>query len=146
MYEFLQEHPCDYVVMVNTTSPLLRESTLEKFLGLVKTGEHDTIVSVISEQTETFFRGTPLNFTFDRKVNSQFLEPTEKIIWSLTAWKRDVFMQLQEQGKNPVYGGRLGRFAVPKDEACDLDTLEDWNIAEGILLSRQHSPIERYLV
>ena len=145
-YEFLQKHTCDYLVMLNTTSPLLRLETAIKFLRLVKSDKFDTIVSVVSERTETFFGDQPLNFTFDKKINSQFIEPVDKIVWALTAWKREVFMQLQEQGKNPVFGGRLGRFIIPKDEACDLDTLEDWNIAEGILFSRQNISKERYLI
>lgn len=144
-YEFLQKHQCDYLVMVNTTSPLLRLETLITFMDQVITGEYDTIVSVVSEQAETFFRGLPVNFTLDKKINSQLLEPTEKIVWALTAWKRETFMSLQDSGKSPVFGGHLGRFVIPKDESSDLDTQEDWNIAEGIMLSRQNKSKEKYL-
>lgn len=144
-YEFLQNHPCDYVVMVNTTSPLVRVKTIISFVELVKSGNYDTIVSVLSEQAETFFKNQPLNFSLDKKINSQDLEPVEKIIWALTAWKRKTFMSLHENGKNPVFGGKLGKFVISKDEACDLDTPEDWNIAEGILLSRKSIQKEKYL-
>lgn len=144
-YEFLQKHECDYVVMVNPTSPLLRKDTLERFLDYVEQNDYDTVLSVISEKEETFFKGEPLNFTFEKKVNSQLLEPIETICWALTAWKRETFMQLQEQGINPVFGGKVGRFSIPKDESCDLDTLEDWNIAEGILNSRINKFEEKYV-
>ena len=30
----------------------------------------------------------------------------------------------------------MGRFSIPKDEAADLDTEEDWNIAQAALLAR----------
>lgn len=136
-YEFMQKHECDYVIMVNTTSPLLREETVRKFLDYVNENAYDTVVSVISEKEEIFFRGVPLNFSLEEKINSQYLEPVESIIWALTAWKRSTFMKMQEEGKNPVFGGKLGKFIVPKDEACDLDTEEDWRIAEGILASRK---------
>lgn len=135
-YEFLQKHSCDYVIMVNTTSPLVRQETLNGFLEFVKENDFDTVVSVVSEKEETFYRDQPLNFSLEEKINSQFLEPVEKIVWAMTAWKRETFMRLQENGKNPVFGGKLGKFAIPKDESCDLDTEEDWRIAEGILLSR----------
>lgn len=135
-YEFLEKHPCDYVVMVNTTSPLLRQETLDKFMEYVKENDFDTILSVVSEKEETFYQDKPLNFSLQEKVNSQLLEPVEKIVWAMTAWKRKTFMRLQEEGKNPVFGGKIGKFAIPKDESCDLDTEEDWRIAEGILLSR----------
>ena len=135
-YEFLEKHPCDYVVMVNTTSPLLRQETLDKFMEYVQENDFDTVLSVVSEKEETFYQDKPLNFSLQEKVNSQLLEPVEKIVWAMTAWKRKTFMRLQEEGKNPVFGGKIGKFAIPKDESCDLDTEEDWRIAEGILLSR----------
>lgn len=146
-YEFMQKHKCDYVVMVNPTSPMLRQETIDRFLDYVEENDYDTVMSVISEKEETFFRGKPLNFSLEEKVNSQLLEPTEKIVWALTAWKRETFMKLQESGINPVFGGRLGRFSIPKDEACDLDTPEDWKIAEGILMSRSeaYKLKERYM-
>ena len=34
--EFLASHPCDYVVMVNTTSPLLRPETLHRFCSRLR--------------------------------------------------------------------------------------------------------------
>lgn len=144
-YQFLKEHDCEYVVMINPTSPLLRPETLDKFMDTVTSGEFDTLLSVVEEKEETFFKGIPLNFTFDKKINSQMLEPVEKIVWSLTAWKRSTFLALQENGKNPVFGGRVGRFPIPKDESCDIDTEEDWKIAEGTLLSRETKYDERYV-
>ncbi len=144
-YEFLQKHPCDYVVMVNPTSPLLRKETMEGFLNYLEENDFDTVLSVISEKEETFYRGEPLNFSLERKVNSQQLEPVEKIVWALTAWKRETFLRLQQRGVNPVFGGKLGRFPIPKDESCDLDTPEDWKIAEGILMSRINKFEERYM-
>ena len=46
-----------------------------------------------------------------------------------------------------MFGGKLGRFEIPKDEAADLDTEEDWHIAEASLLARtQRESVEpRYL-
>lgn len=137
-YEFMKQHPCDYVVMINPTSPLLREDTFKCFLQYVLNNDFDVVLSVISEKEETFFQGKPLNFSLEEKINSQMLKPVEKIIWALTAWKRSYFIRMQESGLNPVFGyqGNIGRFQIPKDESCDLDTEEDWKIAEGILQAR----------
>lgn len=144
-YEFMQRHECNYVIMINPTSPLLRQNTLNNFMEYVEVHDFDTVLSVIEAREETFYQGKPLNFSLAEKINSQLLEPTESICWALTAWKRSMFMELQEQGINPVFGGSIGRFAIPKDESCDLDTPEDWNIAEGILNSRINKFEERYM-
>ena len=144
-YEFAQKHSCDYIVMLNPTSPLLRLETVKRFIEYVDDNDFDTVLSVTSMKEESFYKNEPLNFSLAEKVNSQLLEPIESICWALTAWKRDTFISLQDQGVNPVYGGKIGRFVVPKDECCDLDAMEDWRIAEGILMSRNMELEERYL-
>lgn len=146
-YEFMKQHPCDYVVMINPTSPLLRKDTFKRFVHYILDNDFDVALSVISEKEEIFFQGKPLNFSLEKKLNSQLLEPIEKIIWALTAWKSSYFMKMQERGLNPVFGyqGKLGRFPIPKDESCDLDTEEDWRIAEGILQARKIEAKKRYI-
>lgn len=144
-FEFLKRRECDYVVMVNPTSPLLRRKTLDDFLDFVEKDEFDTVLSAVSHKAEMFYRGEPLNFSLSEKINSQLLPPVEAVIWALTAWKRETFIKLQESGANPVFGGKVGLFAIPEDESCDLDTPEDWSIAEGILQSRMENKKERYL-
>lgn len=139
VYEFLQKHQCDYVVMINTTSPLLSTETIKEFVEFVDKNDYDTVLSVVSEKAEFFFNNGPVNFSLNEKINSQLLEPVDKVVWALTAWKRDVFIKLQDENKNPVYGGNLGFFSIPKDESCDLDTEEDWRIAEGFLVARKDS-------
>lgn len=138
-YEFMQKHPCDYVVMINPTSPMLRPETVQQFIDFLQANEFDTVMSVISYQTESFYEGKPINFSRTvTKINSQHLEPVQGVAWALTAWKRSHFMALQERGESPVFSGNLGLFAVPKDESVDLDNPEDWNIAEGLLRARLH--------
>ncbi len=138
-YHFMCHHECDYVIMINPTSPLLRLDTVKRFIEFVNEHEYDTVLSTISEKAESFYLGKPLNFNIQNKVNSQMLEPVEKTVWALTAWKRETFMEIEEKGMCPVFGGNLATFPIPKDESCDLDTMEDWKIAEGIIQARQNS-------
>ncbi len=135
-YHFMCNHECDYVIMVNSTSPLLRLETIKSFVEFVNENDYDTVLSVVSEKAESFYEGKPLNFDINNKVNSQMLKPIDKTVWALTAWKRDTFMSIEQNGKCPVFGGKLGTFEIPKDESCDLDTEEDWRIAEGAIEAR----------
>jgi CMP-N-acetylneuraminic acid synthetase len=135
--EFLEKHECDYVIMINPTSPLLSEKSLEDFVEMVLTGKFDTILSSIDEQAETFYEEKPLNFTFEEKINSQDLPITRKIVWALTAWRRSTFLKACSESKCGVFSGKVGVFGIPKDECCDLDTPEDWRIAEGFLAARK---------
>ncbi len=138
VYQFLKEHECDYVIMINPTSPTLRQKTVNAFVDYIEANDFDTVVSVISNKTEAFFRGEKINFDGTRKVPNENLEPIEEIVWAMTAWKRSTFIKLQESGECPVFGGKLGKFQIPKDESADLDNEEDWKIAEGIITARNY--------
>lgn len=138
VYEFLLKHECDYVIMINPTSPLLSQETLNKFIKYVEENDFDTVLSVISVKAESFYDGKPINFTVKEKINSQLLEPVQEVMWAISAWKRESFISMQENGINPIFGGEMGRFVIPKDESADLDTEEDWNIAEGFMYARKN--------
>ena len=90
-------------------------------------------------QAEAFCLGKKINFDGKAKVPSQELDAIQYIVWALTAWKRESFIRMQEEGNCPIFGGNMGLFEISKDECADLDTDEDWNIAEGILYSRKNN-------
>lgn len=136
VYQFMKTHDCDYVIMINPTSPALRQETLDGFLNYVRENDFDTVFSVLDLQAESFYRGEFINFDGKDKINSQFLEPVQAIMWAITAWKKETFVKLQESGQCPVFGGKIGLFPIPKDESPDLDTEEDWNVAEATLMAR----------
>jgi len=104
--------------MVNPTSPLLRMETLKAFVEFVDNNDFDTVLSVVSEKTECFYIGEPINFEKKEKINSQFLTPVDKVAWAVTAWKRDRFIEMQENGTNPIFGGKIGLFSIPKPREC----------------------------
>ena len=134
--EFLEKHRCDFLVMLNPTSPLLRVDTVKSFCRFVRQTHFDTIFSVVDEYAECFWKGAPLNFSLEGKVNSQDLPPVRKVVWALTAWRRKTFLQAVSRNLCGTYAGEIGLFPIPKDESCDLDTPQDWAIAEGILSAR----------
>lgn len=139
VYQFLKTHECDYVIMINPTSPALQQDTLNRFLDYVAENDFDTVFSVMDLKAESYCLDKPVNFDGKDKINSQYLDPVRVIMWAMTAWKRDTFIRLQENGECPVFGGKVGLFTIPKDEAPDLDTEEDWRMAEASLLARQMS-------
>jgi CMP-N-acetylneuraminic acid synthetase len=135
--EFLRNHECEYVVMVNPTSPLLRPKTVCEFCRCLRDGGFDTLLSVLEERAECFFGDEPVNFSLHEKINSQDLVPVQKVIWALTAWRRKHFLAVADRGECSVFAGNVGRFPIPWRESCDIDTQEEWDMAEGMLLAEQ---------
>jgi CMP-N-acetylneuraminic acid synthetase len=134
--EFLGKHECEFLIMLNPTSPLLRVETVRYFYDFVADNDYDTVFSVADEYAECFCEGRPLNFSSEKKISSQDLTPVQKVVWALTAWRRSTFLKAVRESHCGIFAGRIGLFAIPKDESCDLDTLEDWAIAEGMLIAR----------
>lgn len=146
VYEFLNKHECDYVIMINPTSPTVREETLSKFLDYVDEGTYDTVMTTTQIKAECMMSNKNLNFDKKDKIPSEKLTPIEYITWAFTAWKRDTFINLQETGECPVFGGNLSTFCIPKDESHDIDNEEDWIVAEAMLRARRSKEYEkRYL-
>lgn len=145
VYEFLKKHECDYVVMLNPTSPTLRLETLKKFMDYIQDNDFDTVMSVASVKAEGFCKGELINFDASDKIPSEKLDAIEYIVWAMTAWKRDTFIKLQESGECPVFGGKMATFPIPKDESADLDDEEDWIIAEAILRARGQESEKKYV-
>ena len=141
--EFLRRRECDYVVMVNPTSPLLRVETIRRFCDVVSSGAYDTVLSVLEEKAECFFRGAPVNFRTIEKINSQDLEPVQKVVWALTAWRRESFLAFAAKGECSVFSGALGLFPVPLAEAMDIDTQEQWDVAEGMIFASKNPSGQR---
>jgi CMP-N-acetylneuraminic acid synthetase len=135
--EFLRNHECDYVVMVNPTSPLLKPETVVRFCERVRMGDCDTVLSVLNERTECFYNDQPINFSLTSKINSQEIEPVKKVVWALTAWRKNHFLSAVGKGECGVFSGHVDLFSIPLDESCDIDTQEQWDLAEKMLLSRQ---------
>ena len=140
--EFLAVRECDFVVMVNPTSPLLKPETVRSFCSFIQKENYDTVLSVLNEKAECFFDSVPINFSREKKMNSQDLEPVQKVVWALTAWRRDHFLAVSKQGKCSVFSGRLGRFPIPLIESCDIDTQDDWDLAEVMLLFEKKEMLE----
>ena len=130
--DFLQEHPCDFVVQVHSIAPLLTVSDLRGFVDVVRTDAHDAVMSVVEENLECMFRGEPVNFTFAKKQNSQDLTPVDRIVWAVTAWRRSTFLQARDAGACATYSGRIGISPVSRMAGHVVKTQDDLDIAAAL--------------
>lgn len=132
VYEFFSRHECDYVVQLHSIAPLLSVEEIKGFTELLTESGCDTLLSVEEIILECLFDGSPVNFTFARKENSQDLKPVEKIAWSITGWKRETYMKAYESGGCGTYSGDVKSFSLKKYSAHVIKTEEDLRIAETL--------------
>ena len=130
--EFLEAHDCDFVVQVHSIAPLLSVENVRNFCDVVSEDAHDAVMSVVEENLECVYRGEPVNFTFAEKTNSQDLEPVQRIVWAITAWRRDTFLDAAKAGGCATYAGRIGYVPVDRMGGHVIKTQADLDLASAV--------------
>ena len=120
----------DFFLMTHSTNPFIRPSTvekaLEKFDRETSSGKFDSLFSVNRFQTR-FYQGDglPINHDPNNLVQTQDLEPWFEENSCLYVFSRESFKRTGARiGEKPVL------FETPKIESIDIDTTEDWEMAE----------------
>jgi CMP-N-acetylneuraminic acid synthetase len=131
--EFFRSRDCERLVQVHSIAPLLTAAEVQAFVKAWVNSSHDVMLSCIHDQIEVAYQSKPVNFTFDEKTNSQDLEPTQRITWSVTGWKRDQFLRAIDEGKNATYFGSVGFYPVSSISGHVIKTQTDLDIAEALL-------------
>ena len=137
VYEFLKAHLCDYLFQVHSIAPLLTTDQVTDFVRTTVDSVYDVQLSVVNEQIECAINDKPINFTFDAKTNSQELKPVQRITWSITGWRRSIFIEAYEAGKCATYAGRVGFYPIDRMAGYIIKREEDLLIAEAMLMVRK---------
>ena len=93
----------------------------------------DCLLSTEEIQIECAHRGSPVNFTFARKTNSQDLEPVQRVSWSITGWRRETYLAAARAGDCATYAGRVAFFPISRFAAHVIKTEDDLRVAEALL-------------
>ncbi|MDG2238594.1 MAG: acylneuraminate cytidylyltransferase family protein [Longimicrobiales bacterium] len=118
-------------VMTHTTNPLLQAGTIEtgirEYRESIQAG-FDSLFSVTRVQTRFYQAdGSPINHDPDNLVRTQDLEP-----WFEEDSNLYVFSGASFRATAARIGRRPALFEVPHSETMDIDTEEDWNVAEAV--------------
>ncbi len=129
--EFLTAHHCERVVQVHTIAPLLSAQSIRGFVERAQGCQ--TLFAVVEENLECLYRGKPLNFSLERKTNSQELEPIERICWAITSWHRDTFLGSRDSGC-ATYAGTWDTYPITRVEGHVIKTVEDLAMARALAM------------
>ena len=138
--DFIKNVPCDYLVQVHTTSPLLKPETIRNFGKVLE--NYDSLFSVEEIYTEALYKNKPINFSKDKKNPTQELSPMQLISWALSGWKTttftDSYLRDDPNENGPTFCGKMGLYPISKIEALDADDWDDLYIIEACLSHRKH--------
>lgn len=128
--DFLSKVDCDYLFQVHSIAPLLKIDEIKDFVNSFIQSEKQVGLSYEKIILETLSEGEPVNFSFERKQNSQDLKTLKKINWSITGWKNNKSL-LEE--KCLSFGSTRYYHEVSKLSGFVIKTEEDYLVCKAIL-------------
>ena len=118
----------DVVVTLQPTSPLMTISTLNQAMETFLFGTDDTMISVVNKPHLSWSKkGTQFVPNYKERLNRQQLPPNYLETGAFFITRRKFVVQ------NSRLGEKIGVFEVSEQEATDIDSVEDWVVAESIL-------------
>lgn len=121
---FINEIHADIYVLAHTTSPFIREGTIEHALNKVKNQDYDSAFSAEKVQTFAWYENLPINYTFDNVLRTQDLSPIYIETSGFYIFKREILKQYRRRiGFHPYIQ------EVSKIEAVDIDEQADYDFA-----------------
>ena len=126
-------------LMTHSTNPLISEKTLSEAINKFKTiiceNEYDSLFSVTKTQ-ERFYKSdaSPINHDPNNLIQTQDLEP-----WYAENSNLYLFTENSFKANNARIGKNPFLFETSKRETIDIDTEDDWSIADRIMsLNEKH--------
>lgn len=129
IYEaFTKTVDADIYILAHTTSPFIKEETVENALDKILNEGYDSAFSCEKIQTFTWYDGKPLNYDLKEIPRTQTIEPIYVETSAFFMFKRDIWkVHKQRIGFKPYMA------QVDKIEGVDIDWPEDFEFAEKIL-------------
>ncbi len=124
-----RQNASDYILYVHCTSPFLKQETIERFLkeGIIKLRKHDSVNSASLIKKHLWMAGSPLNYEKEFRPNTQMLPDIYALNYGLNLIKREKMIKYRDFiGVNPFL------FEIPDSESIDIDTEDDWKLAESL--------------
>ncbi len=142
VFDFIRHIPCDIIIQVNPTSPFITVDDLQGFVKTMQWGGWGVLLSVKEERIEALWQGIPLNFNPKKPMPpSQNLDPILLFSSGIMGWRTDKYYQNMKDWGCATYDGSLkaGYYILNGYATTDIDTDEDFQLAEAIIKSREHS-------
>lgn len=118
----------DIVITMQATSPTLQSHTIERAIRTFMESDCDTLLSATNKPHLSWREENGVIVkNYEKRLNSQDLPANYLETGGFFITRREF---VNEQGN---FGEKVSIFEVPASEAVDIDTEEDWIVAESIL-------------
>ena len=125
---FTQEVPADVYIYAHATAPFVSLETINECIEKVVSKENDSAFCAVKIQDFLWSDGKPLNFDAANLPRSQDLSPIYRETSGVYVFTNEVFQRFHRRiGQSPFIK------EVSFREAVDINTIEDFKLAEHLL-------------
>ena len=130
---FISEVDADVYILAHTTSPFIKQESIDNALEHIVSGNNDSAFSAEKIQTFAWYKDKPINYDLNDVPRTQDVEP----IWVETSaffmFKKEIFTDYNRRiGFNPYIQEVSGIEAIDIDEKKDYDLACQLAKIEGV--------------
>ena len=138
--DFMQKITGDILIQILPTSPLISSNEIYDFTMFMIKNKYETLISVENKQIACLYKNKPINFDkLKHNPPSQTMEPVKVYACVLMGWKYSSFKNNIQKYGSAYHGGKgkVGYFELKGLSTIDIDTEEDFKLAEKIIIANQ---------
>ena len=143
--DFINNVECDILIQLLSTSPFISIDEIDGFIEKMIKENYDTMISMSNVKIEAIYNNKPINFNQKEKSPpSQLLEPVKAYACGIMGWKSNNFGKNIEKYGAGYHGGdgKIGFYDLKGYSTIDIDTEEDFLLAEAISKSQKIGFVE----
>ena len=130
--------PSEITIFFNPCCLFLKSETIDKAINYFIKNNLDSLCASKVAQTLCFVNNKPINFSFKTsQPRTQDLEPIHCQTCAFFIWKTEKFVNAYKKNSAGNFCGKFESYGLSTIESIDIDTEEDFLIAESILMSKK---------
>ena len=138
VFDFMEKHPNEITIFFNPCCIFLKTKTIDKAINYFIENNLDSLCASRVAQTLCFKNNKPLNFSFSTsQPRTQDLDAVHCQTCAFFIWKNKPFVKSYKEKSFGNFCGKFESFGLSTLEAIDIDTEDDFLIAESILKGRK---------
>lgn len=138
VYDFMLKFPSEITIFFNPCCLFLKTKTIDKAIKYFQKNNLDSLCASRVAQTLCFINNEPINFSFTTgQPRTQDLKPIHCQTCAFFIWNSKTFINAYEKNSAGNFCGKFESYGLSTLEAIDIDTEEDFLIAESILTGKK---------
>ena len=138
VFDFIKNFKSDLTIFFNPCCIFLKTKTIDNAISYFIENNLDSLCASRVAQTLCFLKNKPINFSFNTsQPRTQDLESVHCQTCAFFIWKTNSFIEAYEKNSAGNFCGKFESYGLSTLEAIDIDTEDDFLIAENILVGNK---------